>query len=132
MHAVHGLLGQFTPSLPMSREEIESFGFTFRDEYLLPYIHESFLGQVFGPHTEFVKQNFLQTTDVSGIYHMKLGFETQREVENFFSDRKDEDSIWIREGLYSLISNVLLFRTRKRKENIIPASEYSATLFSVH
>ncbi len=32
----------------MSREEIESFGFTFRDEYLLPYIHESFLGQVFG------------------------------------------------------------------------------------
>ena len=31
MHAVHGLLGQFTPSLPMSREEIESFGFTFRD-----------------------------------------------------------------------------------------------------
>lgn len=72
----------------MSREEIESFGFTFRDEYLLPYIHESFLGQVFGPHTEFVKQNFLQTTDVSGIYHMKPGFETQREVEISFPTEK--------------------------------------------
>lgn len=120
MHAVHGLLGQFTPSLPMSREEIESFGFTFRDEYLLPYIHESFLGQVFGPHTEFVKQNFLQTTDVSGIYHMKPGFETQREVENFFSDRKDEDSIWIREGLYSLISNVLFVPDKKEEGKYHP------------
>ena len=104
----------------MSREEIESFGFTFRDEYLLPYIHESFLGQVFGPHTEFVKQNFLQTTDVSGIYHMKPGFETQREVENFFSDRKDEDSIWIREGLYSLISNVLFVPDKKEEGKYHP------------
>ncbi len=56
MHAVHGLLGQFDPSLPMSREEIESYGLTFRDEYLLPFIHESFLGQLFGPHTHLVKQ----------------------------------------------------------------------------
>lgn len=29
MHAVHGLLGQFDPSLPMSQEEIESYGLTF-------------------------------------------------------------------------------------------------------
>ena len=26
MHAVHGLLGQFVPALPMTREEIESYG----------------------------------------------------------------------------------------------------------
>ena len=68
MHAVHGLLGQFDPSLPMSREEIESYGLTFRDEYLLPFIHESFLGQLFGPHTHLVKQDFfnwLMTPDLS-------------------------------------------------------------------
>ena len=40
MHAVHGLLGQFDPSLPMSQEEIERYGLTFRDEYLLPFIHD--------------------------------------------------------------------------------------------
>ena len=33
MHAVHGLLGQFVPSLPMSREEIESYGLPFREEF---------------------------------------------------------------------------------------------------
>ena len=42
----------------MSREEIESYGLPFREEYLIPYIHESFLGQVFGPHTDYVKQTF--------------------------------------------------------------------------
>lgn len=120
MHAVHGLLGQFVPSLPMSREEIESFGLTFRDEYLLPYIHESFLGQLFGPHTEFVKQNFLQPTDVSGIYRMKPGFETQREVERFFFGKNDEDSTWIRDGLYSLISDVLFVPSQKEKGKYHP------------
>lgn len=34
MNAVHGLLGQFVPALPMSREEIESYGLSFREEFL--------------------------------------------------------------------------------------------------
>ena len=120
MHAVHGLLGQFDPSLPMSREEIESYGLTFRDEYLLPFIHESFLGQLFGPHTHLVKQDFLQLIDDSGLYRMKPGFETQREVEQFFAGRNDEDSIWIREGLYSLISNVLFVADKKEEGKYHP------------
>ena len=120
MHAVHGLLGQFDPSLPMSREEIESYGLTFRDEYLLPFIHESFLGQLFGPHTHLVKQDFLQLVDDSGLYRMKPGFETQREVEQFFAGRNDEDSVWIREGLYSLISNVLFVADKKEEGKYHP------------
>ena len=60
MNAVHGLLGQFVPALPMSREEIESYGLPFREEFLTPYIHEYFLGQVFGPHTAYVKQTFIE------------------------------------------------------------------------
>ena len=44
MHAVHGLLGQFVPALPMTREEIESYGLAFREDFFLkPYIHEYFL-----------------------------------------------------------------------------------------
>lgn len=107
MHAVHGLLGHFVPSLPMSREEIESYGLPFRKEYLKPYIHDSFLGQVFGPHTDEVKQTFMEPTQTAGIYQMKPGFETQREVEFFFAGKNDENSVWIRDGLYTLISDVL-------------------------
>lgn len=132
MHAVHGLLGQFIPSIPMSREEIESYGLPFRKEYLIPYIHESFLGQVFGPHTDYVKQTFLLPAEAPGIYHMKPEFATQREVESFFAGKNDENSLWIRDGLYTLISDVLLYRTRKKKINIIRASEYNAISSSVH
>lgn len=120
MHAVHGLLGQFVPSLPMSREEIESYGFTFREEYLRPFIHESFLGQLFGPYTHLVKQDFLQLTDKPGIYCMKPGFETQQEVKQFFAGKNDEDSIWIRDGLYSLISDVLFVPDTKEKGKYHP------------
>lgn len=121
MHAVHGLLGQFVPSIPMSREEIESYGFPFREEYLTPYVHESFLGQIFGPHAEYVKQNFIELSgDQPEIYHMRPGFETQRDVERFFDGRNDEDSTWIRDGLYILISNVLFVRDFKEEGKYHP------------
>lgn len=113
MNAVHGLLGQFVPSLPMTREEIESYGLHFRGDFFLkPYIHEYFLGQMFGPHTDYVKQTFLNTTNTWEIYEMKPEFDTQRKVEAFFAGKTDPDSIWIRDGLYALISDVLFVPDR--------------------
>lgn len=120
MNAVHGLLGQFIPSIPMSREEIESYGLPFREEYLIPHIHESFLGQVFGPHTDYVKQTFLLPAEAPGIYHMKPEFATQREVESFFAGKNDENSLWIRDGLYTLISDVLFVPDTKEKDKYHP------------
>ena len=120
MHAVHGLLGQFIPSIPMSREEIESYGLPFREEYLIPYIHESFLGQVFGPHTDYVKQTFLLPAETPGVYHMKPEFTTQREVESFFAGKNDENSLWIRDGLYTLISDGLFVPDTKEKDKYHP------------
>ena len=120
MHAVHGLLGQFIPSIPMSQEEIESYGLPFREEYLIPYIHESFLGQVFGPHTDYVKQTFLLPAEAPGVYHMKPEFATQREVESFFAGKNDENSLWIRDGLYTLISDVLFVPDTKEKDKYHP------------
>lgn len=113
MHAVHGLLGQFVPALPMSREEIESYGLAFREEFLKPYIHEYFLGQLFGPHTDYVKQTFIEPTDQWEIYRMRPEFDTQRKVEAYFAGKTDEDSVWIRDGLYALISDVLFVPDRQ-------------------
>lgn len=121
MDAVHGLLGQFVPALPMTREEIESYGLAFREDlFLKPYIHESFLQQVFGPHTEYVKKTFIEATDTWEIYRMKPKFDTQRKIEAFFTEKTDSDSIWIRDGLYALISNVLFVRDHKDAEKFHP------------
>lgn len=112
MHSVHGLLGQFVPALPMTREEIESYGLGFRPEFLKPYIHEYFLGQMFGPHTDYVKQTFIEPTDTWEVYRMRPEFDTQRKVEAYFDGKTDDDSIWIRDGLYALISDVLFVPDR--------------------
>lgn len=114
MHAVHGLLGQFVPALPMTKEEIESYGFPFREDFFLkPYIHEYFLGQIFGPHVDYVKQTFIESTGSWEMYRMRPDFDTQRKVEIYFSGKTDEDSIWIRDGLYALISDVLFVPDRE-------------------
>ena len=120
MHAVHGLLGQFVPALPMSREEIATYGLTFREEFLTPYIHEYFLGQVFGPHTDYVKETFIEPTDTWEIYRMRPEFDTQRKVEAYFDGQTDDDSNWIKEGLYSLISNVLFVPDHKEPDKYHP------------
>lgn len=121
MNAVHGLLGQFVPALPMTVEEIESYGMNFRKEFFLnPYIHECFLGQMFGPHTETVKQTFIEPSDIWEVYRMRPEFDTQRKVEAYFAGKTDEDSIWIRDGLYALISNVLFVPDRNNPNNYHP------------
>jgi 4-alpha-glucanotransferase len=121
LDAVHGLLGQFVPSLPMSREEIESYGLYFNEDlFLKPYIHEGFLQQVFGPHTDYVKDTFIRSTNQWEIYEMRPEFDTQKKVEVFFKDKTDADSIWILDGLYALISDVLFIRDRKIKNMYHP------------
>ena len=59
-HAVHGLLGYFTPALPLSIEEIQSFGLDFRKEaFTKPYISDWVLEPLFGAKTKLVKRLFL-------------------------------------------------------------------------
>ncbi|MCD7902132.1 MAG: 4-alpha-glucanotransferase [Bacteroides sp.] len=121
MDAVHGLLGQFVPALPMNREEIESYGLPFHEDfYLNPYIHESFLQQIFGPHTNYVKETFIETTPTWEVYQMREEFNTQRKVEAHFINKNDADSVWIRDGLYALISNVLFVRDQNEPDKYHP------------
>ncbi len=120
VHAVHGLLGQFVPSLPMTREEIESYGMAFDKKYLSPFIYETFLEELFAPYTERVKKTFVCPTNTPGIYEPRPEFRTERQVERFFEGKNDEESNRIREGLYTLISNVLFIEDREEKEKYHP------------
>ncbi len=107
MHSVQGLLGQFSPSLPMSVEEIRSYGVPFRDEFLVPYITDGVLYDVFGLDLgQRVKDNYLISCE-KGRYQLKGQFDTQRKVEAYFKGCEDETALRIRNGLYALINNVL-------------------------
>lgn len=112
-HSVHGLLGQFVPALPMSIDEIQSYGMTFRKDFMTkPFINEDILNRIFGGNAPLIKEIFVQHSHDDN-YEMRPEFDTQRKVEAYFADKKDEESRAICEGLYALISNVLFVADRK-------------------
>ena len=108
--SVHGLLGQFAPALAMSREEIESYGLHFQeDRFIRPFITDWVLDRVFHERAGEVKEKYLDRLD-DERYQMKPEVDTQRKVEALFADATDEKELWLRDGLYALISDVLFVR----------------------
>ena len=117
--AVHGLLGQFSPSLGMSREEIEGYGLHFQEElFTTPFITDWVLDRIFRERAGEVKANYLERC--GDRYRMLPQYDTQRKVEAAFSGKTSEEDTWLRDGLYALISDVLFVRDRKRDDLFHP------------
>ena len=105
--AIFGSLGHFSPALPLTVSEIEYFGLPFRKDFMTrPFINDRVIERLFGIHAQFVKENFLIPRSY-GLYDLKAEYNTQRKVCDHFEGRGDENSLWIRDGLYRLISGVL-------------------------
>ena len=113
INAVHGLLGQFSPSQGMSADEIRSYGLNFQEELMTrPFIADWVIDRVFGKWANHVRETYLERMH-DDIYRMKPQYDTQRKVEAAFKGKDSDDDKWIRDGLYSLISDVLFVRDRK-------------------
>lgn len=110
MDAVEGIMGYFVPSIPVHINEFNSNGTWFDYyRYTNPYITENVLWEVFGYDNELVKSLFLKY-DGYGSYSLKPEYRTQRLVEQHFAAlEQDTHHAKIRQGLYDLISNVILF-----------------------
>ncbi len=105
-HSVQGLLGQFSPALPMDEAEIARFGLTFKPEFLHPCLTEEYIAEKLGDAAEKAKETYLEKLD-NGSYQLRPEFDTQRKVEAAFVDKTDAVNQTLKEGLYALISNVL-------------------------
>ena len=117
INAVHGLLGQFSPSQGMSVEEIEGYGLHFlKEQFTEPFIADWTLDRVFGERAQYVKDNFLEHSH-DDIWRMRPEFDTQRKVEAYFKGKDDDN---LRDGLYSLISDVLFVPDRKDSNKYHP------------
>jgi len=113
-HAVEGILGYFVPAIPVRAAEFGERGIPFnRDRYVKPFISDEVLRDVFSGETGLVKRNFL-TPNSSNNFSLKPGFATQRQVENHFAAlESNEQNQRLKEGLFDLISNVILFEVEK-------------------
>lgn len=81
--AIYGTLGQFSPALPLSIEEISAYGFDFNKElYTRPFINE----HSFQPLAEQDKKMLITTFFIkdNDQYKFKKEFDTQAKLRSYF------------------------------------------------
>jgi 4-alpha-glucanotransferase len=108
--SVEGIMGRFIPAIPISVQEFGEQSIWFDQERLCkPYITDEIIAQQFGEHADFARDSFFFKNE-KGVYELKEEFNTQRKVENYFSlQDASEDNQQIKEALFNIISNVILF-----------------------
>jgi len=110
VHSVEGIMGHFEPAIPVHRVEFDEKGIWFdHNRYTKPYITDKVLFDIFGDQQEFVKNTFLEHDGLNS-YQLKYEFDTQRKVEGYFATQDNtQHNVWLKQALYNLISNVILF-----------------------
>ena len=120
IESVHGLLGQFSPALGMTREEIEAYGLHFQEElFTEPFITDWVIERMFGERAGMVRDTYLEPSH-DGRYRMKEAYNTQRKIEAAFADATDQDALNLRDGLYALVSDVLFVRDHRDPNKFHP------------
>jgi len=108
--AVEGIMGYFVPAIPVEAGEFAARGIELdRVRFTRPFLTDAVLSRIFGNESGTVHRDFLDT-NAGGIYSLKPEFATQRQVEDYFAAlEKNERNAKIKNGLFDLISNVILF-----------------------
>ncbi len=107
LDAVEGILGVFEPALPIQEFELRESGLSV-SRLTTPFISNQILGQFFGENALAVRDHFLDRRD-DGLFDLKPEFATQQQVEalDFLKMKMPPE---IKQGLFDLISNVILLK----------------------
>ena len=109
---VDGLMGHFSPSLPLTSLELKNWGINFDDDrFCKPYIRTHMIHEMFGSRASHVFEYYL-TEYASGCYAFKEEFDSQRKIaEKFQKDNKlledPNDRIGLQEQLNRLHTEVI-------------------------
>jgi 4-alpha-glucanotransferase len=109
--AVQGILGRFDPAIPVGMGAFLERGIRFeRKRFSEPYIAVNSLNEIFGQEAIQAAALFLTETETG--YQIKPKYNTQRKVEQWFLDsERSKTAEILRDGMYDLIANVILFET---------------------
>ena len=111
IESVEGIMGHFVPDTPVYINEFNERNIWFIPQrYTRPFITDAVIDEVFAGQAAAVKENFLDP-DNTGQYRLKEAFATQRKVEAHFAAllQTGAEDARIKQGLFDLISNVILF-----------------------
>ena len=128
--SVQGILGWFSPALPLSEEEIKNAGFHFQlERFTNAHIHEQFLSELFGEYTQEVMQVYLNRTS-SQHFALKEPFNTQKKIQTCFCGKEDEKSIFIQNGLFAICNEVLFIKDKQQSNHYHPRiSAYNSYIY---
>ncbi|MDR0687539.1 MAG: 4-alpha-glucanotransferase [Prevotellaceae bacterium] len=119
LHSVQGLLGYFSPALPLSVSELNRRGAWFNAERLCtPYIREHVLQELFGDEACAVAQFFMEEYKAHS-FRFKPEFGTQRKIEDFFA-KQNGDSSELKSKLLDLLSDVVLIEDKSQPSRYHP------------
>lgn len=103
LHAVEGILGRFVPAHPFTKSDLELAGISFDEHrYCKPFITNDILYQLFGEKADWVRNEFLDNTN------LLPAFDTQQKIEAYFET--NPTNAWAKQGLFDLLTNVLLIK----------------------
>jgi 4-alpha-glucanotransferase len=109
LHAVEGIMGRFVPAIPVNISEFHNNNLWFNyDRYCKPFITDEILGWIFHEKVNYIKEHFLENAS-NGQYNLREQFNTQQKVAQFFEQNNVEESDVLQQGLFDLVSNVILF-----------------------
>jgi 4-alpha-glucanotransferase len=107
LDSVEGIMGRFVPAIPVDLHEFAERGIQFDiSRFCDPYITDTVLWEMFGQDVTLFSP-FLKELG-EGRYRLLEEVATQRKVQGVIKG-DDIQSIRIRQGLFDLISNVLMF-----------------------
>ncbi len=125
LDAQQALLGHFKPAMPLSIDELQEKGLHFDHErFTKPYIHQWFLGNIFGKNTEIVIDKFLENNGFER-FCLKEEFDTQQKIEEYFEHctsfkKNSGDWVQIKDGLLSLVCEVLFVEDAEQANSFHP------------
>jgi 4-alpha-glucanotransferase len=107
--AIEGTMGRFYPSIPLKKNEFIAKNIPFEiDRFCKPYITDDVLLEMFGNDKDQIIQFLNKHTN--GSYCLKVQFNTQVKVADYFATQPaNEHNRWLKQGLFDLITNVVLF-----------------------
>ncbi len=113
VESVEGLLGHFSPALPLHRHEIEQrLGWFDYSRLCEPYIRWHMLQEIFQGEAEAVFDEYMHDASYGRI-HLKEYVDTQRKIEAYLAGKLAAQPehvdyfLWLQKGLFRLVNEVL-------------------------
>ncbi len=113
--AVQGILGYFSPAVPVTEEEFEERGVPFSfSRYCKPFITVEILASGFANEKDAVQNQFM-TENADGSLEFKPEFDSQRKIKAYFDTHPMPE---LEEKMLSLAANVLFLAEEKDGETV--------------